>query len=420
MKTVITRTLLLVIVGLPLAAGAAVLLAFSSRPTTEAGYELTPAHVDRAVSLFRTHDPRKASGGRLRSVQLRGVDIDLMAKYLATRVRGTAAIILQDREALVRASVPLRGSPIGGYLNVNAVIGETSRLPRFESLTVGRLPIPRWVANRALQYVLRRLSEKDGHIVAEDVVRSVAIGEDVLRVEYEWRADLLDRLRTLAVPAEEVARLRAYHDRLVRVVEELPPRAPLTAIVRPMMQLASERSGTGDPAAENRSAIVSVALYVNGRGPSSIVPAARDWPRAQPRVILLRGRHDLPEHFMVSAMLAAAAGTPLANAIGVYKEIDDTKAGSGGTGFSFSDSAADRSGTTLGERATTSADTARRLQTRISEGLAEADMIPEVKDLPDSISGEEFTRRFGGVGGPGYTRLVGDIERRVAGCPLYQ
>lgn len=425
MATLSTRilksALILLFFGVPLALCGAAFLAFSDHPTTAAGYELTPEHIQRAAALLSMHDPRKTPDGRLRTVQLRGSDVDLVAKYAASRVGGACEIVLQDREALIQASVPLRGSPVGGYLNVIAVIGETEGLPRFERLTVGRLPVPAWIANRALRYGLRRLSESDGHVVAEDIVKSVAIGDGVLRVEYEWRTDLPDRLRALAVPKEDVERLRAYHDRIVRVIEDLPPRrAMLIDIVRPVMQLAAERSAAGDAASENRIAIVSIAFYVIGKGPEALAPGAREWPRAQPRVVLLRGRDDTPMHFMVSAMLSAAAGTPLANLVGVYKEIDDSRAGSGGSGFSFSDIAADRSGTTFGERATGSTDSARHLQGRIGQGLAEADLIPEIKDLPDSISEQDFRQRFGAVGSPSYTQLTDDIERRVAACPLYQ
>jgi uncharacterized protein YfiM (DUF2279 family) len=60
----------------------------------------------------------------------------------------------------------------------------------------------------------------------------------------------------------------------------------------------------------------------------------------------LLGRYDSAQHFVISAALAAWAGEPAANAIGVYKEIDDSRRGSG---FSFADLAADRAGTRFGE-----------------------------------------------------------------------
>ena len=46
--------------------------------------------------------------------------------------------------------------------------------------------------------------------------------------------------------------------------------------------------------------------------------------------------------------------------------------------------------------------------------------MPEVADLPEYMPEAEFKRRFGGVGAPPYQRMMQDIERRVAACPLYR
>lgn len=47
-------------------------------------------------------------------------------------------------------------------------------------------------------------------------------------------------------------------------------------------------------------------------------------------------------------MLAAYAGTPLADVVGLFKEMEDSR---GGSGLSFNDIAADRAGTRMGELA---------------------------------------------------------------------
>ena len=110
------------------------------------------------------------------------------------------------------------------------------------------------------------------------------------------------------------------------------------------MALAAERGGAGDPQAESRALIAVVAFYVNGKGLAAIVPGAKDWPRPVAKTVTLNGRTDSPQHFTVSAALAAHAGGPLSDAIGLYKEVDDSRRGSG---FSFNDIAADRAGTTV-------------------------------------------------------------------------
>ena len=166
-----------------------------------------------------------------------------------------------------------------------------------------------------------------------------------------------------------------------------------------------------------RAVTAVVAFYVNGKGLAAIVPGAKDWPRPSRRTVTLKGRTDSPQHFTVSAALAANAGGPLSDAIGLYREVDDSRRGSG---FSFADIAADRAGTVFGEFATRSPDGARRLQQRVAAGVRESDLMPEIADLPEFMPEAEFKGRFGGVGAPAYKQMMQDIERRVAACALYR
>ena len=163
--------------------------------------------------------------------------------------------------------------------------------------------------------------------------------------------------------------------------------------------------------------IIVLAFYVNGKGLSALVPAARDWPQPSPRVVTLAGRTDFPQHFTISAALAATAGTPLSDAVGVYKEVDDSR---GGSGFSFNDIAADRAGTRFGALAGVRDPDAAKLSGRIGGGLPQASFFPEVKDLPEFMAEPEFKRRYGGIGQPAYQKMVTEIERRIAALPLYR
>ena len=91
-----------------------------------------------------------------------------------------------------------------------------------------------------------------------------------------------------------------------------------------------------------------------------------------------------------------------------------------GSGFSFSDIAADRAGTRFGELATTPSTGIQRLQQMLARGLQEADLLPDVRDLPEFMAEAEFQRRFGGIGQPAYLEMIGEIERRIAALPLYR
>ena len=101
----------------------------------------------------------------------------------------------------------------------------------------------------------------------------------------------------------------------------------------------------------------------------------------------------------------------------MYKEVADSR---GGSGFSFSDIAADHAGTRFGEKASTSESAARTLRRRIARGIADADLLPKVDDLPEFMQEAEFKARFGGVGMPAYQAMLDDIDRRVSALALYR
>ncbi len=410
----------LVVLGVPLALGAAVYLCFQDQPLVRRTSEFTPEDVERAHRLFEAHDPRRQRGGAVRTLSLRGDEIDLAVNYLANRYgKGSSRIELRPGVLSAKVSIEVAASPFGRYVNLEATLRETAGLPAVETLRIGHLPLPGWLGDWALARALRAIDGSEEHPLATDTVRSVSIADGSMRVVYEWRDDLPARLGKALLPPAESERFRVYQEQLAKITRDtaMPHRVSLADLLLPLMRLAAARGAGGDPQAENRALIAVVAFYVNGEGLAAIVPGAKEWPRPVPRTVTLAGRTDTPQHFTVSAALAAHAGGPLADAIGLYREVDDSRRGSG---FSFADIASDRAGTTFGELSTRSAASARRMQQRVAASLKESDVIPELSDLPEYMREAEFKRRFGGIGAPAYKQMMQEIERRVAACPLYR
>jgi len=238
-----------------------------------------------------------------------------------------------------------------------------------------------------------------------------------LDLVYAWGPDAGAQVLAALLPQSEHARLRVYAAALAQVARALPAgeAQSLSQLLPPMFELARRRSAAGqDPALENRAALLVLGMVANGIGLGALLPERRDELAAHPIRVTLAGRPDSPQHFLVSATLAAESGTPLADLIGLYKELSDARSGSG---FSFNDMAANRAGTRLGALAV--GDPAR-LQQRLAAGLSEADFMPDVSDLPEGMNETEFRRRFGGPGTAAYRRLMDDIEQRLGATPLYR
>lgn len=414
--------LLIVLAALPLlilgALAAVLLLGVQDAPLVTRTARIGPEHIERARTLWDRHDPRRLRPGAVRTVSIGQEDLDVALLYLANRyASGSSRVVLHRGEAVVAATFELPANPVGRFLNLDAVLVESAGLPRVAALRIGRLPVPAWLGNRLLDGAVERVRGRPDLRAVLESVRQVRASEGHVDVTFQWQPEMMAHVRHAAVAPADRERLAAYHARLVEVSRDptLPSSVSLSVLVPPLFTLAAERSRDGDPAAENRAAILMLALYALGQPPEAVVPDSAGWPRAADRAVTLGGRDDFAKHFLVSAALAAYAGEPLADAIGVYKEVADAR---GGSGFSFNDIAADRAGSRFGERAVARGTPARRLQAFASGPLRDRDLIPPTDDLPEFLPEAEFQRRFGGIGAPAYQAMLADIERRVAELPF--
>ena len=405
------RALAATLLALLLASAAGLWLALEATPRVTQTPVLDASDIARALQLLQRNDPRGKLPGITRAVTLSQRDLELLINQAGRRYgEPRARVQLQPGLARVQASLALPANPLGGWLNLDAVLRDGQGLPRVARLRVGRLPVPAWLAERALPGLLDALNLRAQGALAQRLVSRVGFGAQKMVLAYAWPDNPQQDLANSLLPAAEQARLKIYADQLARLSADLAPAGPvsITRLLPPVFALARQRSA--DPAAavlENRAALVALAFLVNGQGVAALLPDARHWPRPQPLRITLLGRPDTPQHFLVSAALSAEGGGPLADAIGLYKEVADSR---GGSGFSFHDLAADRAGSRLGLQAVNQP---QALQARLAAGVQEADLLPALADLPESMAAREFERRFGGVGGVAYRQMVQDIEARL-------
>jgi len=191
-----------------------------------------------------------------------------------------------------------------------------------------------------------------------------------------------------------------------------------------LMQLAFASAEDGsqvpDPVFENRAAILALAVVLGEEQLASVARRRLD-PGRLPQLqalrarITLQGRKDWPQHFWVSAGLTLLSDSDRSIAVGLAKELMD--ATPGGSGFSFSDLAADAAGNQFTRAAVRDAAAARALQQRIRAGVRLGDFVPELRDLPEGLSSAEFQERYGGLGGVETQRIVDEIRRRLEACP---
>lgn len=414
---------LLLISLLLLAVAAAALLAAAAaalqpEPAVASTREPSPLDIARALALARMHDPRRAVPGALRQITLTDGDVDLLANHAARgRLDAATRVRFERGTATVQASLHVPPNPFGRWLNLELHLQQTATLPELSEVQAGRLPLPVALA----QWLLLQAAERNG-VLGElrwlsGAAQRVDFRPQSATIVYAWPDGSAERMLSALLPADEVQRLRAYQERIGEVASRMAPgwSAPLAPFIAPLFTLAAERSAAGhDAAAENRAALTALTLYANGRGLERLLPEARNWRRPRPLRLTLGGREDFPLHWLVSAATAAEGTGPLSRALGIYKEIADSR---GGSGFSFNDIAADRAGTRLGALAVAEP---ARVQARLARGVTDADILPPWADLPEFMAEPEFKRRFGGVGAPPYLAMIGEIDRRVEALPVFR
>jgi hypothetical protein len=414
----LTRILTILSYVLPLVLVAAIYMAIDLHPTVRRAAEITPGNIQSARQILAQNDPRKPAYRTRQSLTLNQQDLDLAANYLAYfYANGGARLTVRNGRIDLTASLRPPKAPVIFYFNIGAILSSGGSALQFEELRIGQLPLPGFVGNWLVKLIGAQLIGKDAYDLVNDAIKRVEIRNGQIVVGYEWPASSTGQLTAAVISAEDQERLRVYQERLALINSSPKTRnVPLAELSAALFELATFRSQQFTAAGENRAALVVLAFYVNGNSLGRLLPAANSWPRPTEQVVTLNGRDDFAKHFIVSAALAASAGSPLADAAGLYKEIADSRAGSG---FSFSDIAADRAGTRFGELAA-GITSAKKFQQRLSGGIAEKDIMPATADLPEFMPEAEFKRRFGGVNGVEYKKMMAEIERRVAALPIYR
>jgi hypothetical protein len=255
-----------------------------------------------------------------------------------------------------------------------------------------------------------------------DAVERVKITPDQFLVEYR-SSELKSNLRNLfqGQTGENELVLTAVAAQLNFLLRE-PHENPggdrmFVELVQWSFGLAFQRSINGDPVSENRAAILALAKVLGHRKFEILVGLNEFGEQSSQRLpstsrATAYERRDWVQHFAVSAGLAALSNRTVSDAAGILKEEID--AGRGGSGFSFGDLLADRSGTEFALLAIRDPETARAIQQRIAAGLELEDLMADGHDLPEGIPAADLETKYGGVDGAKYREIVQTIEQRVS------
>jgi hypothetical protein len=397
------------------ALGLALWLAIDATPAVQRVDTIDPQEIARAKRPFDANDPRWLRAGEAGRMQIPLTLLDTAAHHAARLgIRGQASVRIDDGRLMLTITKAIPAT--GGYLNIQAALRPGPGEPRLDSVAIGKLPLPAALGEALLDFAARQAGFAQEWRLARRSIGGIDFdtsGTNVT-VDYVWRPEIIRQASTIAFPPEEVARLQRAQSALATRISAAPRGRPL-----PLRELLPGLLAVpdDDSPAQLRATLLVLAVYLAEKDLANLTPEARRWPRIPAANILLRERHDTAQHFTVSAALAAWAGEPVADAIGLWKEIDDIRHSGG---FSFADLAADRAGTRFGQRLATDPEGLRR---RLRAPLHDDDFIPRIDDLPEYLDEATFKQRFGSVdpkASPAYAAMQRTIETRLGQLPFYR
>ncbi len=354
---------------------------------------------------------RRLRDGETRQWLIAESDLDRGLNYLAARfARGSAGARIDLDRLVLRAALPLPIPRLRRYLNLEVTLAPDGEMLVPVQARVGKIRLPSFVVGRLAPWALYHSPYGVEFAAALEMLDSARLKGQALDLRFTWHSEAMERVvMGQSATSPDRALLEIYRGRLAQVRgREFAP------LLGEAFALAQARSQGRDPVTENRAALTVLAERVLG---GRLISGQGTTGLGRPTGIRLEGRDDFAQHFALSAFLAATGGGGFSDTVGLYKELRDAR---GGSGFSFTDLAADRAGSRLGEESTASPEAARRIQARLAGSRDWKAYFPPARDLPEYMHQAEFQRRFGGVGQPAYQAMAGEIERRVAALELYK
>ena len=391
------------------------LLAIDGAPLVDAPQPPDARSVDLARGVVKQIAGQDAVAGAREVITLRQSELDgfsALASQVMAPIRTEAKLIAPSPGSAEPPTIVLRLSrslPLGAWLNLEArahSVGKGQGLPVVQG-QIGQLPVPAWLMRLAMRHAwsIAQPDEPDAPTL-EETLPQVQIASEQVRVVLinPGRNAALAGLAQLGGTASDRRWVARAYCLLARHAD-----ADLAAIVRRAWRL--DRPAQLDPVEQNRALLIAVAMRTvpeyRDRLAGAALPLIEGCTNPE-QTATLAGRNDLAKHWALSAALGASLGGQAAQSLGAFKELSDSL--KGGSGFSFVDLAADRSGERFA-RAATNPQLARFVQTRLAAVTQDQLLAREALARPEGLDAALFEQTYSNIDSPEYARALAKIDR---------
>lgn len=296
----------------------------------------------------------------------------------------------------------------------------------FTQCRLGSLPLPGVIVEYFFKGVARVFFGEAALQTLNNIQSNAQLGNDRLLINFNkpgnLKASVEDRITDTFKVIQELRQIDGSDTETIQLyldyIQSHAKRADNTAdLVGKTFLFAQSRSVTEDPVDENSAALWALTMTLGAPEFARIVAMPVDYSLMLPEKFVLRNRMDLRLHFFFSVALRLASEKQLSINIGKLKEVMDSA--QGGSGYSFRDLTADKSGVEFADFAISSSDNARRVQAVLAGSKDENLFIPLLHDLPEGFSETAFQQMFGSESDERYLAMENTIDGRIAALPLY-
>lgn len=317
-------------------------------------------------------------------------------------------------------------APLDGYfLNLEALVVPNNKLD-IEYIRIGSISLPGASAVQLVEWLVNYYTSSDIATRAREQISQVSMVDGELALRIQPLDGFLKQLNEVknglgGEQNEELKELTAYYLRYASYQEFALSKQPTSLVdyLRATFARAQQRSTPETAALHNKAAILGLAIFVGHHRIANFVGDVQPDPDralkpAAPAT--LRNRHDLAQHFIISAALELLSEQGVSLAIGEFKELMDRA--QGGSGYSFVDLTADMSGVEFAKVAGQS-DSAQQVQQVMASATSEDTIIPSIDGLPEGLSKQRFEQVYEKVDSKAYLQEVARIRERLDKIALY-
>lgn len=375
---------------------------------------LTREDIDRAKQLLRIKPEEKDS---LKHLSLNAKDLNIALGYLLSHfIENTTSVRFQPDRIWFQIALFVPPSPWGRYLDISFTIRHDQNGIYIKSFKVGEISIPDPAANRLLPWIVHHTKMEQYWQLASRYVQHIEITKSTVEIDYQ--SAMVEQAKFLAVQKHhDYPSLPFYQQQINELVSLHDPawRLSLSELMQPLFKSALKRSNASNAIQENKAVILAVASYIFKGELRRFLPLGLIYSKEYP--VFAYKRIDIPEHFIGSAMLAAVGNGSISQQLGVDKEVGDAQHGSG---FSFVDINSDKSGTLFGELATSTPESAQRIQKIMAEVKDYTSFIPDPQGLKEQMDEEQFKANYASVDSEAYRTVIADIQNRIISLEIYR